>query len=55
MNYTKYGIFAVGQNGSTTLYDRTVGNNMNNSDANLMLWQLTQEGTMGQVGESNFE
>jgi len=50
MNYTKYGIFAVGQNGSTTQYDRTAGNYMNNSDANLMLWKLAQEGTMGQVG-----
>jgi hypothetical protein len=50
MNYTKYGIFAVGQNGSTTLYDRTVGNYMNNSDANLMLWKLGVEGSMGQLG-----
>ncbi len=50
MDYLKYGIFAVGQNGSITQYDRTIGNYMNNSDANLMLWKLTQEGTMGQVG-----
>jgi hypothetical protein len=51
MDYLKYGIFAVGQNGSITQYDRTIGNYMNNSDANLILWKLTQEGTMGQVGK----
>lgn len=50
LDYTKFGIFAVGQNGSNTQYDRTTGNYMNNSDANLMLWKLAQEGTMGQVG-----
>lgn len=50
LNYTKYGVFAVGQNGSVSQYDRTVGNHMNNSDANLMLWKLTQEGTLGQIG-----
>ncbi len=50
LNYTKYGVFAVGQNGSISQYDRTAGNSLNNSDANLMLWKLTQEGTMGQIG-----
>ncbi|HNB81913.1 MAG TPA: hypothetical protein PLP14_07435, partial [Chitinophagaceae bacterium] len=52
LNFTKYGIFAVGNNGSSQ-YDRTVGNFMNNSDANLMLWKLTQEGSMGQIGNKN--
>ena len=51
MNRTKYGIFAVGANGSTTNYDKTVGNYMFNSDANVLLWKLTQEGTLGDVGK----
>ena len=54
LNYTKYGVFAVGTNGSSSQYDRTAGNYMNNSDANLMLWKVTQEGTLGQVGINSY-
>lgn len=54
MNYTKYGVFAVGKNGSDVLYDRTVGNTMNNSHANFMLFELQGDGTLGQVGINNF-
>ncbi len=52
-NYTQYGLFAVGQNGSITDYTRTSGNTMRNRDANWILWQLGLDGTMGQVGINN--
>jgi hypothetical protein len=55
MNYTKYGVFAVGRNGSDTVYDRTVGNYMNNSSANFLLFELQGDGTLGQIGTSLFQ
>jgi hypothetical protein len=55
MNYTKYGVFAVGKNGSDTVYDRTVGNYMNNSSANFLFFELQGDGTLGQIGNSQFQ
>ncbi|MBL7764856.1 MAG: T9SS type A sorting domain-containing protein [Chitinophagaceae bacterium] len=50
-NFLKYGLFAVGANGSLSDYKRTTSNIMNCSDADWMFWKLNVEGTMGQVGK----
>lgn len=50
-NFTKYGLFAVGKNGSTSDYTLTASNTMRCAKADMMFWALGNEGTFGQVGK----
>lgn len=50
INYTRWGMFGVGTNGSTSDYTLTASNAMRCSSADFMFWALGSEGTFGQVG-----
>lgn len=49
-NFLKWGILGVDNNGSSTDYTRTVGNTMNTSSPNLLLWELAVAGSFGKIG-----
>ncbi len=51
INYTRWGMFGVGANGSTSDYTLTASNTMRCSSADFMLWALGSEGSFGQVGK----